>query len=59
MGWVLIVSGIVLILSVLIAMFPILGTHGQHVAIVIHRIAAIVSVVAALLACKVAKKHND
>ncbi len=55
-GWVLIVGGIVLILSILIAMFPILGTHGQHVALVIHRIAAIFSVVAAIMSCFAAKK---
>ena len=58
-GWVLIVSGIVLILSVLVAMFPILGTHGQHVAMVIHRIAAVVSVVAAILSCLAAKKKQN
>ncbi len=57
-GWALIVSGIVLILSVLIAMFPLLGTHGQHNAIVIHRIAAIVSIAAAVLACRTAKKQQ-
>jgi len=46
--WLLLVSGILLILSVLLAMFPIFGTHGQHLCIVIHRIAAIVSIAAAV-----------
>ncbi len=58
-GWVLIVSGIVLILSILLAMFPLLGTHGQHTALVVHRAAAIASVIAALMACFAAKKQND
>ncbi|MCF7818188.1 MAG: cytochrome c3 family protein [Kiritimatiellales bacterium] len=49
--WLLAVCGIVLILSVLLAMFPIFGTHGQHVCIQIHRIAAIASVVAAMMGC--------
>lgn len=58
--WVLLVSGIVLILSVLVAMFPILGTHGQHTAIVIHRVAAVVSIVAAAMGSLSAKgKQND
>ena len=54
--WVLFISGIVLILSVLIAMFPILGTHGQHLAIIIHRIAAVLSIVAAIMGSVTAKK---
>jgi hypothetical protein len=54
--WLLLICGIVLILSVLIAMFPILGTHGQHVAIVIHRIAAVLSIVAAIMGSVTAKK---
>jgi len=58
-SWVLILSGIVLILSVLLAMFPILGTHGQHTAIVVHRVAAVVSIFAALMACFEAKRQND
>jgi hypothetical protein len=49
--WILIVCGIVLILSVLVAMFPILGTHGQHLAIVVHRVAAILSMIAAGMGC--------
>lgn len=56
--WILVVCGIVLILSVLVAMFPILGTHGQHQAIVIHRSAAIISVIAAAMGCVTAKKKN-
>jgi len=46
--WLTLVCGIVLILSVLIAMFPVLGTHGQHLAIVVHRVAAILSIVAVI-----------
>ena len=57
-GWILIVSGIVLILSVLIAMFPILGTHGQHLAIVVHRVAAVLSIIAAAMGCACAKKKE-
>jgi hypothetical protein len=54
--WILLVSGIVLIGSILIAMFPILGTHGQHVAIIVHRVAAMLSIIAAAMGCLVAKK---
>ena len=54
--WVLLVSGIVLILSILVAMFPVLGTHGQHVAIIVHRWAAGLSIVAAVMGCLSAKK---
>ncbi|MDF7823096.1 cytochrome c3 family protein [Pontiellaceae bacterium B12227] len=57
--WVLLVSAIVLILSVLIAMFPLLGTHGQHVAIVVHRCAAVVSIIAAVMGCFSAKKKQN
>jgi hypothetical protein len=52
------VSGIVLILSILVAMFPILGTHGQHLAIVVHRVAAGLSIVAAAMGCFCAKKEG-
>jgi hypothetical protein len=57
--WLLLICGIVLILSVLIAMFPILGTHGQHVAIVVHRIAAILSIVAAVMGSVTGKKKQN
>jgi hypothetical protein len=56
--WILLVSGIVLILSILVAMFPILGTHGQHLAIVVHRGAAILSLVAAAAGCACSKKKD-
>ena len=46
--WLLLISGIVLIGSVWLAMFPWLGTTGQLAAIVVHRAAAIVSVIAAI-----------
>jgi hypothetical protein len=54
--WVLLINGIVLIISILVAMFPILGTHGQHMAIIIHRGAAILSLVAASALCACGKK---
>ena len=54
--WVLLVSALVLILSVLVAMFPLLGTHGQHVAIFVHRTAAVLSIVAAIMGSLTAKK---
>jgi len=54
--WLLVICGIVLILSVLVAMFPILGTHGQHVAIIVHRIAAVLSIIAAIAGCIAAKQ---
>jgi hypothetical protein len=54
--WILIISGIILILSILVAMFPIFGTHGQHICIVIHRIAAIASILAAAMSCVVIQK---
>jgi hypothetical protein len=56
--WILLVSGIVLILSILVAMFPILGTHGQHLAIVVHRVAAGLSIAAAAMGCFCAKKEG-
>ena len=56
--WLLLVCGIALILSILIAMFPILGTHGQHTAIVVHRVAAILSIIAAVMGCLCAKKNG-
>lgn len=55
--WLLVVCGIVLIGSVLVAMFPLLGTHGQHVAIVVHRVAAVLSIVAAVAGCIAARKE--
>lgn len=45
--WILLFCGIILILSVLLAMFPILGSHGQQLCIAVHRWAAILTVVAA------------
>jgi hypothetical protein len=57
--WVTLISGLVLILSILVAMFPILGTHGQHLAIVVHRWAAGLSIIAAVMGCACAKKQND
>jgi hypothetical protein len=56
--WLLVVCGIALILSILVAMFPLLGTHGQHVAIVVHRMAAVLSIVAAVMGCLSAKKNG-
>jgi len=56
--WLMLGCGIILILSILIAMFPILGTHGQHVAIIIHRVAAVLSLVAALMGCVSANKKG-
>lgn len=38
--WLMIICSIVLVLSVLIAMMPVLDTHGQHVSMLIHRYAA-------------------
>ncbi len=55
--WLLVGSGIVLILSVLVAMFPILGTQGQHAAIVLHRMAALATLVAAA-GCMAARKER-
>lgn len=54
--WIMLVSGMVLILSILLAMFPLLGTHGQHIALVLHRWAAGFSIVAAAMGCLTAKK---
>ncbi len=55
--WLMLGCGIVLILSILIAMFPILGTHGQHITIILHRVAAILSIVAAVMGCLTVKKN--
>jgi hypothetical protein len=57
--WIILVSGIVLILSVLIAMFPVLGTHGQHTAIVVHRVAAVITIIAAAMGCITAPKNKS
>ena len=57
--WLLLLSGIPLILSILIAMFPILGTEGQHTAIVVHRTAAIISVFAGIMGFISAKMMNQ
>jgi hypothetical protein len=57
--WMLLISGIILILSVLIAMFPLLGTAGQHTAIIIHRVAAVVSIIAAVMECIKASKNKS
>ncbi|MEI6891412.1 MAG: cytochrome c3 family protein [Pontiella sp.] len=58
--WVLLISGMVLMLSVLLAMFPILGTHGLQVALVVHRFAAVLSIIAAVMGSMTArKKQND
>ncbi len=56
--WMLLVCGIILILSILIAMFPVLGTQGQHVAIVVHRVAAILSIIAAGMGCLSSQKKG-
>ena len=44
--WLMTISALALILSVLIAMLPLLGTHGQHLAISVHRYAAVLFVLA-------------
>jgi len=57
--WVLIASGLVLILSILLAMFPIFGTHAQHICIALHRIAAVLTLPAlAILLLGLFKKPN-
>jgi hypothetical protein len=55
--WLLQLCGVVLILSVLIAMIPLLGTHAQHSAVTLHRLTAIVFVVALALYAFVARKR--
>ncbi|HEY5701094.1 MAG TPA: hypothetical protein VIT83_03295 [Gammaproteobacteria bacterium] len=44
--WLMTISALALILSVLVAMLPLLGTHGQHLAISAHRYAAVLFVLA-------------
>ena len=44
--WLLVGSGVLLIGSILVAMFPILNTTGQHIAVGIHAIAALLTLVA-------------
>jgi len=56
--WLMVVCGIVSILSVLASMFPLLGTHGQHVAMVIHASAGILTLPAAAMACRSARKKG-
>ncbi|MCF7847665.1 MAG: cytochrome c3 family protein, partial [Kiritimatiellales bacterium] len=57
--WVLLASGLMLVLSILMAMFPIFGTHGQHMCIVLHRIAALLTLPAlAVLALGMFKKPD-
>ena len=54
--WMLVVGGIVLILSVLVAMFPVFGTHGQHLCVKVHRLAAVLTIAAAVGGCGSALK---
>jgi len=41
--WLVLVSGLALVLSILLAMFPIFGTYGQHICVIVHRIAALLA----------------
>jgi hypothetical protein len=54
--WLLQLCGVVLILSVLIAMVPLLDTHAQHAAIILHRLTAIVFMVPLALYAFTARK---
>jgi len=56
--WILLLCGIVSILSVLLAMFPIFGSSGQQTCIALHRGAAILTLVAAA-GCFVQQKNGD
>ncbi len=47
--WVLGTSGVALILSVLVAMVPLLGTGAQHAALTVHTVAAVIFVLTAAL----------
>jgi hypothetical protein len=46
--WVMASSGLALVLSILSAMVPLLGTHGQHLALEVHRYAALLFLLAAI-----------
>lgn len=47
--WLLLMSGVVVILSGVLPMIPWLGTHGQHLAYLIHRYSAIATAGVAIL----------
>ena len=49
LGWMSVLCGLVLVSSVMIAMVPILDDHGQHAAIVVHRIAGAVFLISLTL----------
>ena len=55
--WLLLLCGVVLTLSVLIAMVPLLDTHAQHAALALHKLAAVVFVVTLALYAFVARRR--
>jgi hypothetical protein len=56
--WVIIAAGVVLILSIVLAMFPIFGTYGQYVLMKLHAAAAVVTLIAGALAFAEARKRH-
>lgn len=56
--WVIVICGLGLIFSILIAMFPILGTEGQHMATRVHKLSALVVLVATIIYAGTASKRN-
>ncbi len=47
--WVIVICGLGLIFSILSAMFPILATEGQHLATKVHKLSALVALLATIL----------
>ena len=47
--WIIDLCGLGLILSMLASMFPILGTHGQHLMIKVHKLSALIALLATIL----------
>ena len=56
--WVIVICGLGLIFSILSAMFPILATEGQHVATRVHKLSALVALVATIVYAGTASKRN-
>ncbi|OGV65560.1 MAG: hypothetical protein A2283_13905 [Lentisphaerae bacterium RIFOXYA12_FULL_48_11] len=56
--WVIVICGLGLIFSVLSAMFPILATDGQHMATRVHKLSALVALVATIIYAGTAGKRN-
>lgn len=56
--WIIVLCGLGLIFSILSAMFPILGTHGQHIATKVHKVSALVALLSTIIYAGAASKRD-